>query len=237
MVRINQIPMGLEDLTFIVPHHVNLILLPKCESADQVQAVDQKITEVLSDSGMDYPVYIMPIIESALGVIKSFEIASSSERVAALAIGLEDYTADLGAPRTTEGRETFYARSQVVNAARAAGIQAIDSVFSDVADMDALREVVLESKSLGFDGMGCIHPRQIKIIHEAFKPTEAEIAKAEKIVRAFDEATLKGLGVVSLGSKMIDPPVVKRAQKMINLAVKSGQLSEDWKEQETDPDK
>jgi citrate lyase subunit beta/citryl-CoA lyase len=185
---------------------------------------------------MDYPVYIMPIIESALGVIKSFEIASSSERVAALAIGLEDYTADLGAPRTKEGRETFFARNQVVNAARAAGIQAIDSVFSDVADMDALREVVLESKSLGFDGMGCIHPRQIKVIHETFKPTEAEIAQAEKIVRAFDEAALKGLGVVSLGSKMIDPPVVKRAQKMIDLAVKSGQLPENWKEQGTDPD-
>jgi len=236
MVRINQIPMGLEDLTFIVPHYVNLILLPKCESADQVQAVDRKITDILSDSGMDYPVYIMPIIESALGVIQSFEIASSSERVAALAIGLEDYTADLGAPRTKEGRETFFARNQVVNAARAAGIQAIDSVFSDVGDMDGLREVVLESKSLGFDGMGCIHPRQIKVIHESFQPTEAEIASAEKIVRAFDEATLKGLGVVSLGSKMIDPPVVKRAQNMIDLAVKSGQMPDNWKEQGTDPE-
>ena len=172
----------------------------------------------------------MPIIESALGVVKSYEIASASDRVAALAIGLEDYTADLGAPRTKDGRETIYARSQVVNAARAAGIQAIDSVFSDVSDMDGLREVVLESKSLGFDGMGCIHPRQIQVIHKAFEPTMEEIQKAQNIVRAFDEATSKGLGVVSLGSKMIDPPVVKRAQKTIDLAVMSGIIPKNWKD-------
>jgi len=236
MVRINQLPLGLVDLTYLVPHYVNIILLPKCESADQVQAVDKKISEILSDSDLDYPIYIMPIIESALGVVRAYEIASASENVASLAIGLEDYTADLGAPRTKEGRETFFARTQVVNAARAAGIQVNDSVFSDVADMDALREVVLESKSLGFDGMGCIHPRQIKVIHDAFAPTEKEIQKAENIVRAFDEAASKGLGVVSLGSKMIDPPVVKGAQKTIDLAVKSGQLPENWKEQGSEED-
>ena len=229
MVRINQLPLGLEDLTYIVPHHVNLILIPKCESADQIQTVDKKISEILVKAEMDHTIYLMPILESALGIIKAYEIASATDNVAALAIGLEDYTADLGAPRTIEGRESFFARNQVVNAARATGIQAIDSVFSDVADMEALRQVVLESKSLGFDGMGCIHPRQIKVIHEAFAPSEEEIHQAEKIVRAFDEATSQGLGVVSLGSKMIDPPVVKRAQKTIDLAVKSGMLPENWK--------
>jgi len=149
--------------------------------------------------------------------------------VVALAIGLEDYTADLGAPRTNEGRETFYARSTIVNAARAAGVQPIDSVFSDISDMEALRNVVLESKSLGFDGMGCIHPRQIKVVHEAFAPDQDEIEKAKGIVNAFDQATRRGLGVVSLGSKMIDPPVVKRAQRTIDLAIRSGLLSTDWK--------
>jgi len=230
MVRVNQLPLGLEDLNYIVPHHVNLILLPKCESADQVKQVDQQISQILADRGLDYPVFIMPIIESALGVVKAFEIASASDRVVALAIGLEDYTADLGAERTREGKESFYARNQLVNAAKAAGIQAIDSVFSDVADMDALVNVVLESKSLGFTGMGCIHPRQIRVIHEAFAPTDVEINKAKKIVLAFDDATAKGLGVVSLGSKMIDPPVVKRAQKTIGLALKSALLPDNWKE-------
>lgn len=230
MVRVNQLPAGLEDLEYVVPHHVNLILLPKCETAEQVAAVDEKITDILAGAGLDYPVYIMPIIESALGVVNAYQIASASDRVASLAIGLEDYTADLGAQRTREGRESFYARNQLVNAAKAAGIQAIDSVFSDVDDMDALREVVLESKSLGFDGMGCIHPRQIKVIHEAFAPSEAEIDKAKRIVLAFDEAAEKGLGVVSLGSKMIDPPVVKRAQNTITMALEAGLIPDIWKE-------
>ena len=230
MVRINQLPAGLEDLEFVIPHYVNLILLPKCESAEQVEAVDEKITAILKEKGLDYPVYIMPIIESALGVVNAYQIAAASKRVSALAIGLEDYTADLGAQRTREGKESFFARNQLVNAAKAAGIQAIDSVFSDVSDMEALREVVGESKSLGFDGMGCIHPRQIRVIHEAIAPTEAEIDKAKKIVLAFDEAAEKGLGVVSLGSKMIDPPVVKRAQTTIAAALEAGALPENWKE-------
>lgn len=230
MVRINQLPMGLEDLEYVIPHFVNLVLLPKCETADQVQMVDQKISQLLAESGYDHPVYIMPIIESALGVVNAYAIATASDRVAALAIGLEDYTADLGAARTREGVESFYARNALVNAARAAGIQAIDSVFSDVDDMEALRDVVLESKSLGFDGMGCIHPRQIKVIHEAFNPTSSEIEKACKIVLAFDDATAKGLGVVSLGSKMIDPPVVARALNTINAALEAGLLAENWKE-------
>jgi citrate lyase subunit beta / citryl-CoA lyase len=124
----------------------------------------------------------MPIIESALGVIKAYEIASASKYNCALTIGLEDYTADIGTQRTNEGRESIFARQMIVNAAKAAGIQAIDSVFSDVADMDALRQSVIEAKSLGFEGKGCIHPRQIKVVHEAFAPSTDEIEKAKKIV-------------------------------------------------------
>ena len=112
----------------------------------------------------------------------------------------------------------------VVNASRAAGIQPIDSVFSDVSDMKALAENVKVSKDLGFDGMGCIHPRQIKVIHENFAPDSKDIEKAIKIFHAFEEANEKGLGVVSLGSKMIDPPVVKRALSTIELARKLGLL-------------
>jgi len=118
----------------------------------------------------------------------------------------------------------------VVNAARAAGIQPIDSVFSDVGDMEGLKQNVIRSKALGFDGMGCIHPRQIKVIHENFAPSAEETEKAMKIVFAYHKATEQGLGVVSLGTKMIDPPVVKRALNTINLAVKMGKLSENWRE-------
>lgn len=209
MVRINQIPAGLNDLKYIVPHNVNLILIPKCESAEQIKQVEQEIAKIKRDN--NNPIWFMPIIESALGVEKSFEIATASKSVVALAIGLEDYTADLGVSRTKEATESLYARTRMVNACKAAGIQPIDSVFSDVADMEGLRKNVEMSKSLGFEGMGCIHPRQIPVIHEAFKPTQEEIEKAQKIVEAFNQAQAKGQGVVSLGSKMIDPPVVKRA--------------------------
>ncbi|NOR44697.1 MAG: citrate lyase acyl carrier protein [Candidatus Delongbacteria bacterium] len=225
MVRINQLQMGLEDLEFIVAHNVNLILVPKCESADQVKEVNAKIKKL---NKAKRKIWLMPIVESALGVINSYEIAVS-ENVVSLAIGLEDYTADLGTQRTNEGNETFFARCQVVNSARAAKIQPIDSVFSDVSDMEALKQNVLTSKSLGFDGMGCIHPRQIPVIHENYAPNDKEIDRAKKIVDAFIIATEKGLGVVSLGSKMIDPPVVKRAQNTIEQAINVGKLDSDWR--------
>ncbi len=222
MVRINQLPDGLNDLKFIVPHNVNVILLPKCESAEQIHQLEKEVDKLKKQHKVETPIYFMPIIESALGVLKAYEIASASKNNCALAIGLEDYTADIGTQRTNEGRESIFARQMLVNAAKAAGIQAIDTVFSDVSDMDALRQSVIEAKSLGFEGKGCIHPRQIPVVHQAFAPTTEEIEKAKKIVLAFEEAEKKGLGVVSLGSKMIDPPVVKRALRTIQLAKLSG---------------
>ena len=217
MVRINQLPKGLDDLKFIVPHNVNVILIPKCEFAEQVKDVEKEVEKLKKLHKVKNEIYFMPIIESALGVIKAYEIASASKNNCALTIGLEDYTADIGTQRTNEGKESFLARQTIVNAAKAAGIQAIDSVFSDVSDMEALRQSVIEAKSLGFEGKGCIHPRQIPVVHEAFAPTPEEIEKAKKIVAAFEEAEKKGLSVVSLGSKMIDPPVVKRAQRILSL--------------------
>ena len=228
MVRINQGRRGLDDLHFVIPHNVNIILVPKCESADFILQVDKEISEIKKRFNLKEHVFLMPIIESALGVEHSFEIACASENIVALAIGLEDYTADLGVTRTVEGNESFYARTRLVVAARAANIQPIDSVFSDVADMEALKQNVLISKSLGFEGMGCIHPRQIPVIRQGFSPDQTEIEKSKKIVLAFETAKLKGLGVVALGSKMIDPPVVARAQKIIDLAIRLGLLSVNW---------
>ncbi|MCF8231967.1 MAG: citrate lyase subunit beta [Bacteroidales bacterium] len=232
MVRINQGERGLIDLEYVVPHHVNLVLVPKAETAEDIQKVNEKIEAIQKELNLEYPIWLMPIIESALGVVKAYEIASAADNVVAMAIGLEDYTADLGTLRTDEGTESFFARSQLVNAARAAKVQPIDSVFSDVEDMEALKQNVLRSKALGFDGMGCIHPRQIKVIKQNFAPDEAEIKKAKKIYKAFVEAEKKGLGVVSLGTKMIDAPVVKRARRSIDVAIKTGILDPDWMEKE-----
>ncbi len=227
MVRINQLPLGLTDLDIIVPHYVNLVMLPKCESASEVHQVNERIATIQNATGQKYDIWLMPIIESAMGVMKALEIAQSADNIVAMAIGLEDYTADIGATRSVEGWESFFARSQVLNACKAAGIQAIDSVFSDVSDMDTLTQTALRSKAMGFDGMGCIHPRQIKVIETCFAPTDDEIEWAVKVVNAFEEARAKGLGVVSVGTKMIDAPVVKRAQRCLDMAIAMGKINDE----------
>lgn len=222
MVRINQLPLGLEDLSEIVPESPDLILIPKVESPDQVIEVSCRTKETQAEYGLTRPIWFMPILESALGIENAFSIAKAGEQVVALTIGLEDYTADLGVVKTPTGAESLYARQRLVNAARAAHIKAIDSVFGDVADIASLRSWALNSRAMGFEGMGCVHPLQIPVIHEAFAPTQGEIEKAQKIVDAYRAAQEKGLGVVSVGSKMIDPPVVERAVKLMARAEKMG---------------
>jgi citrate lyase subunit beta/citryl-CoA lyase len=222
MVRINQLPLGLEDLEEIVPESPDLVLIPKVESPNQVIEASQRIEEIKAKAGIARTIWLMPILESALGIENAYKIANASAQIAALTIGLEDYTADLGVAKTAVGTESLFARQRIVNAARAAGVQAIDSVFGDVADMEGLRVWALNSRALGFEGMGCVHPLQIQVIHQAFAPTQAEIEKALRIVAAYNEAQQKGLGVVSLGSKMIDAPVVQRALKLIERAQSMG---------------
>lgn len=222
MVRINQLPLGLEDLDEIVPESPDLILIPKVESPSQIIEANARVARITADYGITRPIWMMPILESALGLENAFAIAKASDQIVALTIGLEDYTADLGVVKTSTGAESLYARQRIVNAAHAAGLQAIDSVFGDVGDMEGLRAWGLNSRALGFEGMGCVHPLQIAVIHEAFAPTSAEIERARKIVEAYNEAQQKGLGVVSLGSKMIDPPVVQRALKLMARAQSMG---------------
>ena len=229
MVRINQLPEGLVDLKYVVPHNVHILLVPKCEDPEQIKNLEKEVEKTKSHYKVNKDVFLMPIIESALGVEKSFEIATTSKNIVAMAIGLEDFTADIGTRRTQEATESFYARTRLVNACKAAGIQPIDSVYSDVGDMEGLQETVKISRSLGFEGMGCIHPRQIKVIQKSYAPEKEEIEKAKHIVNAFIEAKEKGLGVVSLGTKMIDPPVVKRAERIIKLAISLGLLARDWR--------
>jgi citrate lyase subunit beta/citryl-CoA lyase len=228
-VRINQLPLGLADLGEIVPEAPDLILIPKVEHAEQVVEADHRITAIQKQAGLERPLWLMPIAESALGIEHAFAIAAASPRVAALTIGIEDYTTDLGVVKTAEGAESQYARTRLVNAAHAAGVQAIDSVWGDVADMDGLRAWAVRSRALGFEGMGCVHPTQIALIHQAFAPQPDEIEKALKIVAAFEEAQRRGLGVVSLGSKMIDPPVVQRALKLVTRAEAMGLVTEEMR--------
>jgi len=227
IVRINQGPLGLEDLEAVVPEAPEMILIPKVETAEQVREVADRIQAIRQESGIASSIWLMPILESGLGIENAFAIASATDTVTALTIGLEDYTADLGVVKTREGDETAWARSRLVNAARAAGVQAIDSVYGDVADEEGLLAWGRRARGMGFVGMGCIHPRQIRIIHEAFAPTALELEKARRILAAFEEAQARGLGVVSLGTKMIDRPVVLRAQQLVERAREAGLIGEE----------
>ena len=222
MVRINQLPLGCEDLEEVVPEAPDVVLIPKAEHAQQVLAIEERVAQIAARCQIDRPIWLMVILESALGIENAFAIATASERLVAMSIGLEDYTADLGVVKTAEGRESLYARTRLVNAAHAARIQASDSVYSDVGDMEGLARWAESARTLGFEGMGCIHPLQIPVIHQGFAPSQAEIEKALKIVAAFEEAQQRGLGVVSLGAKMIDPPVVARALKLVERARQMG---------------
>ncbi len=225
LVRINQLPLGYEDLDEFIPEAPDGVVVPKVEEPQQVAEVDERITAILAQNHIERPIWLVPILESALGIENAFAIARASQRVVALSIGLEDYTADLGVPKTAEGSESLYARTRLVNAAHAARVGASDSVYSDVADMEGLRRWAERSRSLGFEGMACIHPLQIAVVHEAFAPTQVEIERALKIVAAYEEAKARGEGVVSLGSKMIDPPVVNRALKLVERAKLMGLLA------------
>jgi len=221
MVRINQLPAGLAEVDALVPAGVNVILIPKCESAEQVREVDARISSALSSFAnrqSSFDTYLMPIIETCEGMFKAREIAGASPRVVALTYGLEDYILDLGGVKTPAGLESLWARSQVVNAAKAAGVQAIDTVFADVDDMEALRASCRAAKELGFEGKGCIHPRQVEVVNDEFMPSPVEIEKAQRIVQAFREAQAEGRNVVCVGSKMIDPPVVERALRTLERA-------------------
>jgi citrate lyase subunit beta/citryl-CoA lyase len=227
MVRINQLPSGLDDLEVIVPQHPDVILIPKTETPVQVKNVAERIAKL----DKKRKIWLIPIIETALGIENAFHIAIANPEIAAVAIGLEDYSADIGVNRTKSGDESFYARTRLVNACKAAGVQPLDSVFSDVADEKALIDSATRSRSLGFEGMGCIHPRQVRPVHDCFMPGAEEIDRACRIVSAFETAESRGLGVVSLASKMIDRPVVNRALATIALAEKFDILKKSWRKE------
>ena len=222
MVRINQLPLGLADLDEVVPESPDLILIPKVEHAEQVAEVEQRIARVQARCGVHRQIWLLPILESALGIENAMAVAMASPHNVALTIWLEDYTADLGVVKTALGAESLYARTRLVNIARAAGLQANDSVYGDVGDVEGLAAWARNARALGFEGMGCVHPLQIAVIHEAFAPTHQEIERALRIVAAYEDAQTRGLGVVSLGSKMVDVPVVQRAVKLVQRAERMG---------------
>ncbi|PAV38999.1 CoA ester lyase [Megasphaera sp. ASD88] len=217
VVRINPLISGGEkDIQTIVPCQPDALMLPKIERAEDVIRQVELIEK--AETNGQKPVSVMPLLESPMGVSQALEIALSSKRVVALCFGAEDYTAALGVPRTKDGKEIFVARSMIANAAAAAGVDSIDTPFTDVQDEEGLVEDVRLMKSLGFKGKLVINPRQIDTVHELYAPTTKEIRWAQRVISALDEGRAKGTGVIAVDGKMIDAPIEARAKRILQLA-------------------
>ena len=229
VVRINPLntPYGKKDIEAVVKAGVHVVRMPKTETADEVREVEAEIEKVEREIGAVGRTRIMAAIESALGVVNAYDIATSSPRMMGIALGAEDYCANLKTQRSKEGDELRLARETIVVAARAAGIDALDTVYSNLNDMETFRREVEYIKTLGFDGKSIINPRQIEVVNEVFTPTEKDIEKAKAIVAAIKEAEKKGSGVIALNGKMIDRPEVIRAERTITLAKAAGLLTEE----------
>ena len=221
IVRINSIdtPYWQADIDAILPQKPDLILLPKTDCAAAVGEVDAYLTKKEQELGLEVNcVGLMPLIETALGVENAFSIAGAAKRVKALFLGAEDLTADLRCKRTKEGKEIFYARTRLVVAARAAGVDVYDTPFTDVNDDAGIWEDAAFAKSLGFTGKASISPRHVEVINQVFRPTQEEIAYAYEVMDAIALAKEQGKGAISLRGKMIDAPIVLRAEQTIAMA-------------------
>ena len=229
VVRINALDAGgAEDIEAMVLAGVDVIRLPKTETAQDIIDVEAVITEVEQQN--DIPVgttKMMAAIESAEGVLNALAIAKSSTRLIGIALGAEDYVTNMKTRRHPDGQELFFARSMILHAARAAGIAAIDTVYSDVDNTEGFEAEVRLIKQLGFDGKSVINPRQIPLVNTIYAPTEKEIQNAKEVIWGIREAEAKGSGVISVNGKMVDKPIVERAERVIALALAAKLITEE----------
>lgn len=225
VVRVNGLdsPYGKDDVIAMVHARPNIIRLPKTETAQDVHDVEALVAKTEKEAGMPVgTIGLMAAIESPLGILNAYEIATASSRLMGIAFGAEDYVTNMKTSRSREGSELFFARSMLVTAARAAGIYAFDTVFSDLNDEEGFIQEVKMAKQLGFDGKSIISPRQIQPVNETFRPTEKEIAAATRIILGLEEAKKKNTGVITVDGKMVDKPMVDRAERVIEMAKASG---------------
>ena len=221
IVRINSIDTSYwkQDMDAIVPQKPSMLLLPKTGTAADILEADAYLTALEEKLGMEHnTVGLMALIETAMGVENAFSIATASKRVRALFLGAEDLTADLQCKRTKEGREIEYARTRLVVAARAAGIAVYDTPFTDVNDDEGIWVDARLAKALGFSGKASISPRHVEVINSVFSPTMKEIEYAYEVIDAIELAKQQGKGAIALHGKMIDAPIVARAQQTIAAA-------------------
>ena len=229
VVRINSLEAGgAQDVEAMVLAGVEVIRLPKTETAQDILDVDAVITSVEKDNQIPVgTTKMMAAIESAEGVLNAREIANASERLIGIALGAEDYVTNMKTKRYPDGQELSFARNMILHAARAAGIAAIDTVYSDVDNVEGFQNEVQQIKQLGFDGKSVINPRQIPLVNAIYTPTDKEIQNAKEVIWGIREAEAKGSGVISVNGKMVDKPIVERAQRVIALAKAAKLITEE----------
>ena len=212
-----------EDLEAVVRAQPDAIRIPKVEYASEVAGIDQKITAIETKAGLPLgKIKLWCNIESYLGVLNAREIAKASPRVAAMALGAEDFTASMSAQRTKPGWEIFYARNAILMACREAGISAQDAVFSDINDQEGLERDLEMTRTLGFDGKTCVHPRQIDAVNACFTPSLKEVRYAQRVLAALEEAARNHTGVCTLDGGMVDKPMELRARTTLAKARAAG---------------
>ncbi len=212
-----------EDLEAAVRANPDAIRIPKVEYKEEVIRICQRITEIETAAGMEVgKIEVWCNIESYLGLINAYDIATADPRVVALALGAEDFTASMKSHRTKEGLEIFYARNALLTACRHAGVEAIDAVFSDINDEEGLKEDTTLTCNLGFDGKTCVHPRQIDVVNSFFTPSQKEIKYALRVLQAVEEGKLQKKGAVTLDGSMIDKPMELRARTTLAQAEAAG---------------
>ncbi|WP_086313650.1 citrate (Pro-3S)-lyase, beta subunit [Enterococcus sp. 7F3_DIV0205] len=229
VVRINGLDtVGRQDVEAMVLAGVDVIRLPKTETAQDIVDVAAVITEMETKYGISVgTTKMMAAIESAEGVLNAREIAQASDRLIGIALGAEDYVTNMKTHRYPDGQELFFARSFILHSARAAGIAAIDTVYSNVENTEGFLAEVELIKQLGFDGKSVINPRQIPLVNSVYEPTEKEIQNAKEVIWGIREAEAKGSGVISVNGKMVDKPIVERAERVIALAIAAKLISEE----------
>lgn len=229
VVRINSLEAGgAQDVEAMVLAGVEVIRLPKTETAQDILDVDAVITSVEKDNQIPVgTTKMMAAIESAEGVLNAREIAKASGRLIGIALGAEDYVTNMKTKRYPDGQELFFARNMILHAARAAGIAAIDTVYSNVDNVEGFQNEVQQIKQLGFDGKSVINPRQIPLVNAIYTPTDKEIQNAKEVIWGIREAEAKGSGVISVNGKMVDKPIVERAQRVIALAKAAKLITEE----------
>lgn len=217
VVRINPLDsFAKADIEAIVPCMPDVLLIPKVQAPNDVREIAELVEKAEAGSGMQ--VKLIALLETPSGIAEAYQIGKSHPRLVGLALGAEDYTAALGAKRTPEGTEIYMARSMVVNAAAAAGIHSLDTPFTDANDEAGLLRDTAFAKQIGFKGKLAINPRQIESIHSIFNPTTQDILWAERVLAAIKRAEAEGSGVASLDGKMVDAPIVNRAEQVLYLA-------------------